>query len=58
MRRPAAHNPMIFRKVAKPAGCKCKVCGAYVREGSDCETCAFNADFAAMFPNEDEKAGK
>lgn len=53
-RRPAAHNPMIFRKVAKPAGHNCPVCNAFVRLGAECETCAFNAEFAAMFPDAKE----
>lgn len=43
-RRPAAHNPMIFRKVPRPAGAVCpRGCGGFVRAGTACDTCAFNA---------------
>lgn len=50
-KRPAAHNPMIFRKVTKPAGRVCDVpgCGGYIREGEPgCAVCAFNQALAEL----------
>lgn len=50
MRRPAAHNPMIFRKVARPAGRACAACGGHVRPGLECEGCAFEVALAELEP--------
>lgn len=49
-RRPAAHNPMIFRKVAKPAGCLCTRpgCGGFVRVGEKCPICEADQDLAVL----------
>ena len=51
MKRPAAHNPMIFRKVPKPAGRACTEpgCVGFIREGvAECEVCAFNRALAEL----------
>lgn len=53
VRRPAAHNPMVFRKVAKPAGRACTAtgCTGFIRAGEECQNCAFERDFNNTFPN-------
>lgn len=60
-RRPAAHNPVVYRKVARPAGAPCTVpgCGGFVLAGDDCGTCAFTDAYVREFIGypEDEPLG-
>lgn len=46
-RRPAAHNPMVFRKTARPTRCSC---GARLDADGTCVPCldAFNAAAAQL----------
>ena len=51
IRRPAAHNPMIFRKTAKPAGRTCTEpgCVGFIRTTeTECPVCAFNKALAEI----------
>lgn len=50
IRRPTAHNPMIPRHVAKPAGhvCNRPGCGGFVRVGDECPICAAHQDLAVI----------
>lgn len=56
-KRPAAHNPMIWRKVAPPAGGPCASgCGGFVRLGEACDTCAFNRALAELEAEDAQRA--
>lgn len=55
-RRPAPRNPVVFRKVAPPAGRHCAElragapCGGFIRDGLDeCPVCAFDRAFEREF---------
>lgn len=47
-RRPAAHNPMVWRKTKLPNGKYCEKCECFVREGTECEGCIVLAFFAEL----------
>lgn len=54
-RRPAAHNPMVFRRTAPVAGRRCTElragveCGGFVRAGvTECPVCAFERAFLEL----------
>lgn len=64
VKRPAAHNPMVYRKVAAPAGAQCgrPGCDQFVRAGSHCEQCEADQSLAMMqalgigYPDDDSYA--